>query len=62
MNYVTTLWKENLNKHINKAMKTITTTAEHKIVQGKTDIEVVKIESDAEVLVKKEQVTKGMQN
>ena len=33
LNSVTTLWKENLNKRINKAMKT-TRTEEHKIVRG----------------------------
>ena len=32
------------------------------MVEGKIDIEIVKIEAEAKVLVKKEQVTKGLQN
>ena len=39
-----------------------TTTEEHKMVEGKIDIKIVTIEAEAEVLVKKEQITKGLQN
>ena len=38
----------------------ITTTEERKIVEYKTYIEVVKIEAEAEVLVKREQLIKGL--
>ena len=38
------------------------TTEEHKMVEGKIDIKIVTIEAEAEVLVKKEQITKGLQN
>ena len=38
----------------------ITIIEEHKMVEGNIDIKTVKIE--AEVLVKKEQITKGLQN
>ena len=40
----------------------ITLIEEHKIVEGKIDIEVVKIKTEPEVLVKKEQLTKGLHN
>lgn len=60
-NSVTTLRKENLKKQIKKAM-IITLIEEHKIVEGKIDIEVVKIKTEPEVLVKKEQLTKGLHN
>ena len=59
LNSVTTLKKENLNKKLNK---TITVTEEHKIVKDEKDIKVVKIEAEAEVLLKKEQIFKGLQN
>ena len=32
------------------------------MVKGKIDIKIVKIEAEAEVLLKKEQITKGLQN
>ena len=32
------------------------------MVKGKIDVKVVKIEAEVEVLVKKEQITKGLQN
>ena len=60
-NSVTTLRKENLKKQIKKAM-IITLIEEHKIVEGKIDIEVVEIKTEPEVLVKKEQLTKGLHN
>ena len=56
---VTTLKKENVNKRVNK---TITATEEHKMVKVEKDIKIVKIEAEAEVLLKKEQITKGLQN
>ena len=59
LNSVTTLKKENLNKKLNK---TITITEEHKIVKDEKDIKIVKIEAEAEVLLKKEQIFKGLQN
>ena len=59
LNSVTTLKKENLNKKLNK---TITITEEHKIVKDEKDKKVVKIEAEAEVLLKKEQIFKGLQN
>ena len=58
LNSVTTLKKENLNKKVKKIIIT-TTREEHKMVKDKTDMKIVKIE--AEVLVKKEQITKGLQ-
>ena len=58
---VTTLKKENLNRKVNKTI-IITTTEEHKTIEGKIDIKIVKIEAETEVLVKKEQITKELQN
>ena len=58
LNSVTTLKKENLNKKVNK---TVTTAEEHKMVKGEIDKKIVKIEAEAEVLLKKEQITKGLQ-
>ena len=58
LNSVTTLKKENLNKKLNKT----TITEEHKIVKDEKDIKIVKIEAEAEVLLKKEQIFKGLQN
>ena len=37
------------------------TTEEHKTVKGKIDIKIIKIEAEAELLNKKEQITKGLQ-
>ena len=51
--------KENLNKRVNK---TITATEEHKIAKVEKDIKTLNIEAEAEVLLKKEQITKGLQN
>ena len=59
LNSITTLKKKNLNKRVNK---TITSTEEHKMVKVEKDIKIVKIEAEAEVLLKKEQITKGLQN
>ena len=59
MNSVTTLKNENINKKVNK---TIATTEEHKMIKGKKVIKIVKIQAEAEVLLKKEQITKGLQN
>ena len=58
LNFVTTLKKDNLNKKVNKT----TTIEEHKMVKGEKDIKIVKAEAEAEVLLKKEQITKGLQN
>ena len=41
---------------------TITTTEKRKMVEGKIDIKIVKIEAEVKVLVKKEQITMGLQN
>ena len=64
LNSVTTLTKENLNKKVNKTI--IITTSEKnsklKKVKGKKDIQIVKIQAGAEVLVKEKQITKGLQN
>ena len=59
MNSVTTLKNENINKKVNK---TIATTEEHKMIKGKKVIKIVKIQAEAEVLLKKEQITKGLLN
>ena len=61
LNSVTTLRKENLNKRVDK---TIPATEEHKMVKVEEDIKIVKIEAEAEaeVLLKKEQITKRLQN
>ena len=59
MNSKTTLKKEKLNKKVNKTI--ITTAEEHKMAKDKTDIKTVKTEAEAEALVKKEQITKGLQ-
>ena len=59
MNSKTTLKKEKLNKKVNKTI--ITRAEEHKMAKGKIDIKTVKIEAEAEALVKKEQITKGLQ-
>ena len=60
MNSVTTLKNENINKKVNK---TIATTEEHKMIKGKkVKAKIVKIQAEAEVLLKKEQITKGLQN
>ena len=40
----------------------ITTTEDHKMVEDKIDTKIVKIEAEAEVLLKKEQITTGLQN
>ena len=40
----------------------MTTTEKHKMVEGKIDIKLVKIEAEVKVLVKKEQITMGLQN
>ena len=40
----------------------ITTTEDHKKVDDKIDTKIVKIEAEAEVLLKKEQITMGLQN
>ena len=58
-NSVTTLKKENLNKKVKKA---ITTKEEHEMVKSEIDIKIVKIEAVAEFLLKKEDITKGLQN
>ena len=58
LNFVTTLKKDNLNKKVNKT----TAIEEHKMVKGEKDIKIVKTEAEAEVLLKKEQITKGLQN
>ena len=58
-NSVTTLNKENLNKKVKKA---ITTKEEHEMVKSEIDIKIVKIEAVAEFLLKKEDITKGLQN
>ena len=47
------------SKRVNKA---IAATEEHKMVKVEKDIKIVKIEVEAEVLLKKEQITKGLQN
>ena len=60
MNSKTTLKKEKLNKKVNKTI--ITRAEEHKMAKGKIDIKTVKIEAEAEALVKKEQITKGLQD
>ena len=57
LNFVRTLKKDNLNKKVNK-----TAIEEHKMVKGEKDIKIVKTEAEAEVLLKKEQITKGLQN
>ena len=49
-------------KQEGKKTMIIKTTEEHKMFEGKIDIKIVKIEVEAEVLVKKEQITKGLQN
>ena len=51
-------------KKVNKVNKTmtITTTEKRKMVEGKIDIKIVKIEAEVKVLVKKEQITMGLQN
>ena len=59
MNSVTTLKNENINMKVNK---TIATTEEHKMIKGKKVIKIVKIQAEAEVLLKKEQITKGLLN
>ena len=40
----------------------ITTTEDHKMVEDKIDTKIVNIEAEAEVLLKKEQITTGLQN
>ena len=40
----------------------ITTTEDHKMVEGKLDTKIIKIEAEAEVLLKKQQITTGQQN
>ena len=59
LNSVITLKKKNLNKRVNT---TITATEEHKMVKAEKDIKIVKIEAEDEVLLKKEQITEGLQN
>ena len=59
LNSIATLKKEQLNKKVNKI---IATTEEQKMVKGKIYIKIVKIEAEEEVLVKKEQITTGLQN
>ena len=59
MNSVTTLKNENINKKVNKI---IATTEEQKMIKGKKVIKIVKIQAEAEVLLKKEQITKGLLN